>query len=155
MTDETPDEPATGPGRPTEYDPSRLDEVTNFCLGGATMDQVAELLGVSTVTVWRWRHKHPEFRNAVRVGKEGADERVERSLFECAVGYRRRALKIMQHEGQVITHEYDEEVGPNPGAAFNWLKNRQPDQWREKVDHKHEGTLTLEQLVAQSGLPAK
>jgi hypothetical protein len=24
---------------------------------------------------------------------------------------------------------------PDTGAAMNWLKNRMPDKWRDKIDH--------------------
>ncbi|TDR29009.1 hypothetical protein DES43_15215, partial [Aquamicrobium defluvii] len=36
-------------------------------------------------------------------------------------------------------------VAPDPSAAMNWLKNRQPDKWRDKseIDHKSsDGTMT-------------
>ena len=36
-----------------------------------------------------------------------------------------------------------EHVPPDPGAAMSWLKNRQPGEWRERVEHKHtHGTWT-------------
>ncbi|TDR34345.1 hypothetical protein DES43_115115, partial [Aquamicrobium defluvii] len=36
-------------------------------------------------------------------------------------------------------------VAPDPSAAMNWLKNRQPDKWRDKseIDHKSsDGSMT-------------
>lgn len=127
-----------GRGRPTEYDPSKNDEVRKLCESGATMDQVADFLGVSTVTVWTWRHRYADFLNAVRLGREFADERVERALYERATGYRRKAVKILQDEGRVIEHEYIEEVTPDVTAQKFWLTNRLKGQWRDRHEVAHD-----------------
>ena len=39
---------------------------------------------------------HAEFRAALKVGKEAADQRVERSLYQRAVGYHYDAVKILR-----------------------------------------------------------
>ena len=44
-------------------------------------------------------------------GKEASDDRVERSLYQLAIGW----------NGQP----------PNTTAAIFWLKNRRPDRWRD------------------------
>ena len=55
--------------------------------------------------------KYPEFRCALKAGKEASDDRVERSLYQLAIGW----------NGQP----------PNTTAAIFWLKNRRPDRWRD------------------------
>jgi transposase-like protein len=47
---------------------------------GATDFELAQELGVTTQTVWRWRSKYPEFCYALDEGKEEFDNRIERSL---------------------------------------------------------------------------
>ena len=42
--------------------------------------RLAAFFEVSTRTIHRWKHEHPEFCHALKVGKEDADARVERSL---------------------------------------------------------------------------
>ena len=36
-----------------------------------------------------------------------------------------------------------EHAPPDPGAAFNWLKNRKPADWRDKQEVEHSGNVTV------------
>lgn len=119
-------------GRPTEYRPEYCDLAKRLCESGATDQELADVLRIHRATLYRWLGEYPRFRDAVRLGKEPADDRVERSLFHRAVGYTHEALKIMQEKGTPVVVRYMEHVPPDPGAAFNWLKNRRPDQWRDR-----------------------
>lgn len=106
---------------------------------GATDREIAEALEIEERTLYRWRHAHPEFRQALILGKESADDRVESALYHRAIGYRHDAIKIMQYEGQVIVEPYVEHVPPDIGAIKMWLTNRRPDRWREKQTTEHSG----------------
>ncbi len=139
-------------GRPSEYRPEFAEQAAEMAVGGATEPEIAAELGIDVATLFRWRTRHPEFRSALKVGKDHADERVARSLYERAVGYSRKAVKIMQHQGVVMKVPYVEHIPPDPGAAKLWLSNRRPNEWRERVQHEHSGTVTLESLV--TGSPA-
>jgi hypothetical protein len=121
-------------GRPTDYKPEFAAIAKAMCRMGATDQEVADELGVDTTTIWRWRSKHEEFCKAMKVGKEIADDRVERSLFQRAVGYSFKAVKVMQHNGVAMRADYVEHVPPDVAAAKHWLNNRRPKDWREKTD---------------------
>ena len=69
-------------GRPTEYKAEYCEVAATMALNGATDAEIADELSVSVMSLWRWRGKYPEFREALRYGKENADERVERSLYQ-------------------------------------------------------------------------
>jgi hypothetical protein len=65
--------------------------------------------------------------------------RVERSLYERANGYNYDAVKIFMPAGAkqpVIVH-YVEHCPPDVGAAFIWLKNRDPERWRDVQNVEH------------------
>ena len=65
--------------------------------------------------------------------------RVERSLYERANGYSYDAVKIFMPAGAkepVIVH-YTEHCPPDVGAAFIWLKNRDPERWRDVQNVEH------------------
>ena len=94
---------------------------------------------MNTATIYRWRNVHEQFCEAVRAGKERSDERVERALFNRAVGYSFESEKVFQHQGEIIRAPTVEHVPPDPGAAMNWLKNRNPDTWRDKQEIEHKG----------------
>jgi hypothetical protein len=58
------------------------------------------------------------------------------------MGYKHKAEKIMQYEGQVIRAPYVEHYAPDTPAAVAWLSRRQPNLWRERqqVDVTARGT---------------
>lgn len=123
-----------GVGRPTPYKPEYADQAAKLCALGATDYELADFFGVDTRTIYRWKNSHEEFCQSVLVGKEAADERVERALFNRAVGYTYESEKVFQFQGEVVRAAVVEHVPPDPGAAFNWLKNRKPDVWRDKKE---------------------
>jgi hypothetical protein len=49
--------------------------------------EVAEMLGIGLATLYRWKLDFPAFSRVFKLGKEEADNRVERSLYSRAVGY--------------------------------------------------------------------
>lgn len=138
-------------GRPTEYDPKTLPAIKKMSELGATDFEIAEVLSINVATLYRWRNKYPEFCESLVVGKQQADARVERSLYNRAVGYSYPALKIMQHQGMPVEVPYTEHVPPDPGAAKLWLTNRKPSEWREKVELSGNPDAPLQYVV----VPAK
>lgn len=130
---------ADGAGRPTDYDPEFCQIAADACIRGATDEEVAEVLGVSARTIYRWKIQHPEFCQALEVGKELCDERVARSLYNRAVGYTYDAVKILQNAGTAVIVPYKEHVPPDVAAQKHWLSNRKPDEWREVSKHEHSG----------------
>ena len=130
--------PAAGPkkkkkrGRPTVYRPAMAAEIKILCERGATDLEVADFLNVDVSTVQRWAHKHAEFCIALAVGKEAADTRVERSLYHKAVGYTYDAEEVFVHQGNVTRVNVRKQFPPSEPAANLWLKNRKPDEWRDR-----------------------
>jgi Homeodomain-like domain len=123
-----------GPGQPTKYKAQYCQKARELCTQGATDVEIADALKVSARTLYRWQAEHPEFCQALKLGKDVADERVVRSLFHRAVGYEFDSVKIMQDKGRPVIVPFREHVPADPGAAFNWLKNRRPTEWRDKLD---------------------
>lgn len=130
--DERPKHPG---GRPAQYRHEFVERVANLAINGATDTEIADDLGVSLSTFKNWGVKYPEFRSALKYGKNQADERVERSFYLRAVGYERDAVKVsFDKNGLPIYAPYREMVPPDPGCCIFWLKNRRPDQWKERVE---------------------
>lgn len=126
-------------GRPTAFKVEFVEQARQLCELGATDIEIADFFKVNVATIYRWRNTLPEFCEAVRAGKDAADERVERSLYQRAVGYTFESEKVFQFQGQIVRAETREHVPPDPGAAFNWLKNRRGDTWRDKQEVQHSG----------------
>src|SRR6201999_255727 len=86
-------------GRPSPYTPDLARIAERLCRNGATDIEVADILGISVRTFYRWCLLHDEFTVAVRTGKDAADDRVERALYQRAVGYDYVAEKIVTPKG--------------------------------------------------------
>ena len=128
-------------GRPTSYRDEYAEQAEKLCLLGATDADLADFFKVSDRTIYRWAAKHEEFCQALKAGKDVADERVERSLYHKAVGYTFDSEKIFNHQGVIVRAETKEHVPPDTTAAIFWLKNRNPERWNNKQVLNHQFTL--------------
>lgn len=126
-------------GRKSEFTNRKCELAARAYENGATDFEVANILDIHVSTLYRWMHEFPPFREAAKVGKEVADERVTRSLYHRAVGYTFRSVKIMQDKGSPVIVPFDEHVPPDVGAINQWLTNRQPDKWKSKQSLEHSG----------------
>ena len=125
-------------GRPTSFKPEFVEQARKLAMLGATDREAAEFFEVAESTLYLWKHTQPEFSEALKVGKETADARVEQSLYRRALGYTHDAVKIMMADGVPIVEPYVERYPPDTTAAIFWLKNRKPEQWRDKTTVEHE-----------------
>lgn len=123
-------------GRPSGYKPEYAEQAEKLCRLGATDPEIADFFGVDARTIYRWKHAHEAFCRAIKAGKDFANERVERSLYQRAIGYQVEAVKIFMPAGasEPVYAKYIENVPPDTTAQIFWLKNRRPDLWRDKHD---------------------
>jgi hypothetical protein len=54
----------TSAGRPTLHRPDLCEQAHNYCLMGATNDDLAGIFAVSPRTIDNWIATHPEFEHA-------------------------------------------------------------------------------------------
>jgi hypothetical protein len=126
-------------GRKTLYRKDYAHIARSMCDLGATDHQLAIAFGVTTTTIWRWQSRHKEFGDAVKVGKEACDDRVERALYQKAVGYTYNSEKIIAYEGVPTRVPIVEHVPPDTAAGKHWLLNRRPKDWSAGQVLKHAG----------------
>lgn len=133
-------------GRPTKYKDGYCELAFNYCLLGATDEDLARFFDVSEQTINAWKHAYPEFLESIKKGKDEADALVARSLYQRAVGYQYlEKKKEISDQGGVKDSVTTKEVVPDTTAQIFWLKNRQPKLWRDKqeVDHQSsDGSMT-------------
>jgi hypothetical protein len=98
-------------GRKSDFRPEYVLIAKACARFGAIEDEIANELNIGPATLDRWKQKYPEFRCALKAGKEASDDRVERSLYQLAIGWNGNP--------------------PNLGACCFWLKNRRPSEWRD------------------------
>lgn len=96
---------------------------------GLTDQQVGYAVGVSKWTINQWKKK-PEFVKTLD-GKQIPDNQVVASLFKRATGY---------------TTAEGKELPPDTVACIYWLKNRRPQEWRDKHEVEHSGDLEIREV---------
>ncbi len=97
-------------GRPSTYDPAYCEQVMEFMALGYSLTAFAGSIRKAWSTVHIWMAEHPEFSDAVKVGKAARTFSLERDLLS-------------------------EDVGPRITARIFALKNAAPEEWRDKHDH--------------------
>lgn len=134
-------------GRNAVYDSLRFPHIAEtLCREyGFITIQLAEVFGVSDKAIELWSAKYPEFRAALRRGREDFDsEKVEKSLLKRALGYEfvektERMVyligknKLTDVEVSVPAREIvtmHKQMAPDVKAIMFWLQNRNSDRWK-------------------------
>ena len=109
----------------------KLALVSYWAKQGLIDTQIAENIGIVPSTLYEWKKKYPEFSEALKVGKEVADSQVFNALHQSAIGYY-YSEETVTNTGKVVSiKKYNK---PNITAIIFWLKNRVPDDWRDKQE---------------------
>lgn len=117
------------------------DWAWSLAIKGATNEEIAQAFGISTRTFIRWKQEHESLDKAVTEGKDIADAKVEKSLYQRAIGY-----KVTDED---VTVETDHRTGerrparvkkttknipPDTMAIMYWLNNRRRTQWSQRQE---------------------
>jgi hypothetical protein len=121
-------------GRPSKYKPEFNEQAAKLCKLGATDKELADFFSVDVATINRWKADYPTFCESLKRGKEESDNRVEQSLYHRAVGYSHPDTHVSNYQGEVTLTPLTKFYPPDTVACIFWLKNRRPDQWRDKFD---------------------
>lgn len=119
-------------GRPTKYQRQFAEYAGDLALLGCTDAEMADIFMVSETCFKHWKERHAEFAQALDRGKAHADAKVARSLYQRAVGFEQRAVKVFGDvaSGNELVVPYTIQHPPDTNAALAWLRNRQPEKWR-------------------------
>ena len=95
-----------------------LTKLKDWGLSGLTMEQIAQNMGITKMTLYNWMHKYPELSDQLKISRDEADKNVENALYNAA-------------------------MSGNVTAQIFWLKNRKKDEWGEKKEEKQD-TVKIE-----------
>ncbi|MGO5053633.1 helix-turn-helix domain-containing protein [Lachnospiraceae bacterium LCP25S3_G4] len=118
-----------------------------YARDGLTDKQIANNIGIAVSTLNNWKNDHVEILESLKRGKEVVDIEVENALLKRALGYKyketTKELFVDKNNGTEelkVTKVVEKEVVPDTTAQIFWLKNRKPEEWRDKrqvdVDNK-------------------
>lgn len=122
-------------GRPSVFSDIVGRKIIELAGKGRTDKQIAEIIGVHETTVGNWKKSKPDLLWSIKEAKMIADEVVEASLFQRATGCVVPEEKVTMDRDGVVhkVHSY-KAFPPDATSMIFWLKNRQPDKWRDRVE---------------------
>jgi transposase-like protein len=138
--------------RPTDYDKKFHPILAKWLARSGLIDtEIAKELGIATSTLYLWKKEHKEFSEALKENKDIVDSQVENKLLQRAVGYEYTEKHIEDVEiksGKVKVpatkvKTIRKHIAPDVTAQIFWLKNRQPDKWRDRREVDIPGGVTI------------
>lgn len=112
---------------------------------GLTEEQIALKAHIASSTLREWKNKYSAISAALKRGKEVVDIEIENILKKKALGFTQIIAKPVKlktvyynngkrEKEEEIIQMVEEEIyiPPSEVAQIFWLKNRKPEQWREK-----------------------
>jgi len=135
-------------GRPTDYRPEYCEQARKLCQFGATLAEVAHFFNVTVPTICSWQNTYPEFFNAMKLGRQASDDRVERSFYQRAIGYDVKTTRTVSKTGDGSVTETIEHLPGDVTAQMKWLSIRRPKQWREQLPDGAQPERSSEEIKA-------
>jgi hypothetical protein len=151
-------------GRPSKLKSVSIEQMKLLYLDGKTDKQVCEFFNITPWTLNRWKKRHPELKATIKDWKIEADKVVEKCLYKRAQGYtydevtyeksKTGGLGMVMSKGEITalkhtptakTKVVTKEVAPDVLAQIFWLKNRQPENWKDR----HETTVDVNFHLAE------
>lgn len=118
-----------------------VDWAWSLALKGATDEEIAEAFHISVRTLHRWKKTHPELLTALEEGKDVADAKVKRSLYQRAVGYEAKEVtQIIEQDpatgAQRVskTQVTTKAIVPDTMACMYWLNNRSNGEFSQRQE---------------------
>ena len=108
----------------------KLILVEGWARDGLTDVQIANNLGISKTTFYKFKNEHSELSELLKKGKEDIDYQVENALLKRALGYK---YDEITYEYGKETKRVTKQVAPDTTAQIYWLKNRRPSKWKDKI----------------------
>lgn len=131
-------------------DEDSLLKVQGWARDGLSNEQIAHNMGITFQTLYKWQDKYSEIREALKKGKEVVDREVENALLKRAMGYEYDEVTEEPVEdkdtGEVqmrVTKRVTKQIAPDVTAQIFWLKNRKPNEFRDKRDVDLSGHVEL------------
>lgn len=118
-----------------------VDWAWSLALKGATDEEIAEAFHISVRTLHRWKKTHPELLTALEEGKDIADAKVKRSLYQRAVGYEAKEVtQIIEQDPATGTQRVSKtqvttkHIVPDTMACMYWLNNRSKGEFSQRQE---------------------
>lgn len=118
-------------GKASEWlDDDKLLLLQGWARDGLSDEQIAENMGISVRTLYRWKNEFCQICHALKKGKDAADREIENALFKRAKGYDYEEVREETKDGKTVKRiVITKHIPGDTTAQIFWLKNRKPEYW--------------------------
>lgn len=149
-------------------------DILNYITQGYSQKEACKKAGIAEQTFYRWCDEEKEFRELVRKAQDEvriskADVRaVEQSLLDIARGFEYEEVKTEYESKEVIDEQTGKKefkpvikkqvrtqkrVVPNVEAIKFLLTNRDPQNWKNRIDTMQMGSIATDLHIVMKGDP--
>jgi len=123
-------------GRPTDYREAYIDQVYDLCLKGYTDKMLAAAFGIDESTLNEWKKKYDKFSLSIARGKAVVDAEVLASVYVgVTTGHTTVEDRVIPGgDGSTEIVQIEKQHKPEVQNQQLWLKNRQSEEWKDKVE---------------------
>ena len=127
----------------SKYNPLYHDDwAWSLAIKGATDEEIADAFGISRRTFIRWKQSYPSLDEMTTQGKEIADSKVEKALYQRAIGFEitdTERIVDVDADGNtkpVRVKNTTKNVAPDTMAIMYWLNNRakKTGEWAQRQE---------------------
>lgn len=148
-------------------------DILNYIIQGYSQKEACKKAGIAEWTFYRWCDEDSEFRGQVRSAQDEAriskaDVRaVEQSLLDIARGFEYEEVKTEYESREVVVDEKtgrkefkpvikkqvrtQKRVVPNVEAIKFLLTNRDPQNWKNRIDTMQMGSIATDLTISMKG----
>lgn len=150
-------------GRKAKYEPEISPKLAeSYAMEGFKDREIAKKLGIGKTTLYEWAAQYPEFRDALKRGKEPVNADIKAAMLKTAFGY------FVNEEEQTITYNPQTHeatsikktikkryIPPNGTTQFFLAKNRMPELFRDvykrdmEAKNASESALSIADLISE------
>ncbi len=124
-----------------------LLKIEGWARDGLTDKQVAHNMNIAESTLHEWKKKYSVLSESLKRGKEVVDRQVENALLKRALGYEfKETTRELTEDGMRVTKVITKQQAPDTTAQIFWLKNRKPQEWRDKQETEISGHIRTDKL---------
>lgn len=133
-----------------------IEKICKHLKAGSTITSACEAVGISRETFYDWMNKKPDISDTIKKAMAIPDKKVENALFKTATGSfrytERHYEQIKDAKGKATEMQLVKTVKkrglPNVTAQIFYLKNRKPEEWKDRHELGLSGNMLIKVISA-------
>lgn len=137
-----------------KYSAEITEKICRHLKKGNTITTTCQAVGISKDTFYEWVKKKADFADAIKKAKAIPDKKVENALYKSAtMGHKYtekeyKGVAVGEKVKMILVKTVKKIIPPNITAQIFYLKNRQPGEWKDRLNFDVNGNLNIKVVTA-------